>query len=338
MSVGSETIAAEFECDFVPASPAARSVNFGLSTAAQTSEALVKQLARRSAPAAAVSLMRPRQWIKNCLVIAAAVAAGALSREGVAPRVSMAFLAFCLLASGIYAINDVRDAPEDRAHPRKRFRPVAAGEMSPAAATVLGVALVVAGLALCAAARPLLTLVGAGYVALTLSYTLIWRKIVVLDVVAIGGGFVLRAVAGGVAAPVALSRWFLLVVSAAAVLVAAGKRLAESRRSTRSNEVKRRVLQSYPRWLLCSIIAASAGIAVFAYCIWAFKLTGAGGIPWRQLTIAPFAACLVRYGVMLTRGSGEAPEELLLTDRPLQLAGALWLVLFALSVSAASAT
>ena len=146
---------------------------------------------------AALATIRPRQWIKNLLVVAAAGAAGALGHDDVPVRVGLAGIAFCLLASGIYAINDVRDAPEDRLHPRKRHRPVAAGELDPRAATWMGVSLMVAGLALCAAVRPLLAVVGAGYLALTLSYTLIWRHVVVLDVFAIAGGFVLRAVRVG---------------------------------------------------------------------------------------------------------------------------------------------
>ncbi len=118
------------------------------------SESLVVGLARgpgggrapigaRRAPWRAVLLtVRPKQWIKNALVVAAAGAAGALGHDDVPVRVGLACVAFCLLASGIYAINDVRDAPEDRLHPRKRFRPVAAGELDPRVATLLGVALV----------------------------------------------------------------------------------------------------------------------------------------------------------------------------------------------------
>ena len=120
---------------------------------------------------AAIVTARPRQWIKNALVIAAAGAAGALGDDDVPVRVGLAFLAFCLLASGLYAINDVRDAEEDRRHPRKRLRPVAAGELDARSALALGAGLMLAGLALCAAVRPLLLLVGVGYLALTLSYT-----------------------------------------------------------------------------------------------------------------------------------------------------------------------
>jgi decaprenyl-phosphate phosphoribosyltransferase len=278
---------------------------------------------------------RPKQWIKNALVVAAAGAAGALGHDDVPVRVGLACAAFCLLASGIYAINDVRDAPEDRLHPRKRFRPVAAGELDPRVATLLGVALVAGGIVLAASVRPLLGVVAAAYVALTVSYTLALRRIAILDIAAIAGGFVLRAVAGGVAAPVTLSRWFVVVVTAAAVLVAAAKRHAELRRTEQAGIGGRSVLDQYGAARLRLIIAGSAALALFAYGVWAFARPDVGGIPWRPLTIIPFAACLARYGMLVRAGGGEAPEELLLRDRWLALFGVVWLVLFALGVHAA---
>ena len=290
---------------------------------------------RRRRLHAAVATLRPRQWIKNGLVVAAAGAAGALGHDDVPARVAFACVAFCMLASGIYTFNDVRDAAEDRLHPRKRYRPVAAGELDPASALGMGTALMLGAISLCWLVRPLLAVVGGGYVALTISYTMIWRQLPILDVVAIGGGFVLRAVAGGVAAPVALSRWFVLVVSAAAVLIAAGKRYAELRRSDRDSGPRRRVLTSYTPFLLGLIIGASATVALLAYSVWALELPAVHAIPWRPLTVLPFAACLLRYVALVRGGSGEAPEELLLGDRVLQLAGIAWLVLFALGVHAA---
>jgi decaprenyl-phosphate phosphoribosyltransferase len=297
---------------------------------------------RRGLALATIATLRPAQWIKNALVIAAAGAAGALGRDDVPLRVGLAFVAFCMLASGTYAINDVRDAAEDRLHPRKRFRPVAAGELSPRYATALGLVLIVAGLGVCAAARLPVVAVGAGYVALTLSYTLLWRHVLLLDILAIAGGFVLRAVAGGVAAPVVLSRWFVLVVTAAAVFVAAGKREAELRRTDAvvtagdpPGGARRRVLEGYTTARLRVILIGSALVALIAYCFWAFALPDIDGVPWRPLTIVPVAACLARYGMLLGAGAGEAPEDLVLRDGPLLLVGIAWLVLFALGVHAA---
>ena len=279
---------------------------------------------------------RPRQWIKNALVIAAAGAAGALGRDGVPLRVGLAFVGFCLLSAGIYALNDVRDVHEDRRHPRKRFRPVAAGELPRRAALGLGIGALVAGLALCFAIAPLLGLVGVGYLALTISYTVLWRHVAVIDIVVVAAGFVLRALAGGAAAPVTLSRWFVLVVTAAAFFIAAGKRHAELMRTTAGSAAApgRRVMRHYSERGLRLLLAGSGAVALFAYAVWAFNDIDA--LPWRLLTVIPFSACLIRYGILIRRGGGEAPEETLLSDRVLIAGGAIWLVLFSLSVHAAT--
>ncbi len=289
---------------------------------------------RRGPLRATLATIRPKQWIKNALVVAAAAAAGALGHDDVPVRVGLTCVAFCLLASGIYAINDVRDAAEDRLHPRKRHRPVAAGELDPGLALGLGVALALGGVVLAALVRPLVGLVAVGYLALTLSYTVALRRIVILDIVAIAGGFVLRAVAGGAAAPVTLSRWFVLVVTAVAVFVAAAKRQAELRRTEAGGTAGRPVLALYRAGWLRVILAGSAAVALAAYTMWAFAVPDIDDFPWRPLTLLPFAACLARYGVLVSSGAGEAPEELL-TDRWIALAGFVWLVVFALSVHAA---
>jgi decaprenyl-phosphate phosphoribosyltransferase len=201
---------------------------------------------------------------------------------------------------------------------------------------VFGVTLIVAGLVLAVVVRPLLGVVALGYAVLTVSYTVALRRIVILDIAAIAGGFVLRAVAGGVAAPVTLSRWFILVVTAAAVLVAAGKRQAELRRTERAGGAGRRVLAQYGAARLRLIVAGSAAITLFAYCVWALALPDVDGIPWRPLTIIPFAGGVLRYCALIGAGGGEAPEELVLGDRWLALAGITWLVVFAFGVHAAS--
>jgi decaprenyl-phosphate phosphoribosyltransferase len=290
---------------------------------------------RRSRPRALLALARPRQWVKNALVIAAPGAAGALGHDDVPVRVVLAAIVFCLISASIYALNDVRDRHEDRRHPRKRFRPVAAGEVAPREAVVFGIVLMIAGLILAAGVRPLLALVALGYVALTVSYTWVWRHLPVLDLVALAGGFVLRAVAGGVAAPVGLSRWFVLVITFAAIFVAVGKRLAESIRTTTSGHRARAVMRHYSPRRLRLLLSLSGAGALFAYCVWAFAVPTVNGIPWRPLTIIPFAVCLLRYARVVRAGGGEAPAEVLMSDRVLAAGGVAWLVLFVLGVNAA---
>jgi decaprenyl-phosphate phosphoribosyltransferase len=184
-----------------------------------------------------------------------------------------------------------------------------------------------------------LGVVGAGYVALTPSYTFVWRHIVVLDIVAVAGGFLLRALAGGVAAPVTLSRWFVLVVACAALFVAAGQRQAELLRTSGNpaadSRGARRVLSRYSPGGVRLLLAGSGACALFACSVWAFALPDVDGVPWRLLTVLPFTACLRRYGALVRNGAGEAPEEMLLSDRWLAIGALAWLLLFALSVHAA---
>ncbi len=289
----------------------------------------------RGRPRALLALARPRQWLKNALVIAAPGAAGALGHDDVPGRVLIACIAFCFISAGIYALNDVRDRHEDRRHPSKRLRPVAAGEIAPPDAVLFGCVLMVCGLVMCTAVTPLLTLVGFGYLALTVSYTWVWRHLPVLDLIALAGGFVLRALAGGVAAPVGLSRWFVLVVTCAAVFVATGKRLAELLRAIAGGTRGRRVLRRYSAAGLRRVLAVSQAGALFAYCVWAFELPDTDGVPWRLLTVIPFTVCLLRYGRIMRAGAGEAPEEVLMSDAVIAIGALAWLVLFGLSVNAA---
>lgn len=289
---------------------------------------------RRGRVRAMVALCRPRQWVKNCLVIGAPGAAGALGHDDVPGRILVACAAFCMISAGIYALNDVRDRHEDRRHPRKRLRPVACGEVEPRDAAAFGAVSVICGLILCTAVAPAVALVGLGYAALTVTYSWVWRHVPVLDLAALAGGFVLRAIAGGVAAPVGLSRWFVLVVTCAAVFVAAGKRLAELLGAATDGRRPRRVLRRYSARGLQSLLFAGGAGALFAYCVWAFQDHIADGVPWRLFTVIPFAVCLMRYGRLARAGVGEAPEEVLVSDRTIIVAGLLWLALFVMSVDA----
>lgn len=305
-------------------------------TAAAPAPPLLLPAPRRGPLMGLVALGRPRQWMKNLLVVAAAGAAGALGHDDVLGRVLAAGAAFCLISAGIYALNDVRDHHEDRGHPSKRLRPVAAQELTPRAATIAGLLWLAAGLAVCLAISPWLLLAAGGYIALTVSYTLLWRSVPVVELAALAGGFVLRALAGGAAGPTPLSVWFLLVVSFAAVFAATGKRLGELVRATAMHGSMRSVLRRYSPAGLRAVLALSGLGAICAYAAWALAGPAPGDLPWRALTFLPFAASLARYGRLATRGAAETPEQLVLTDRVLALSVAAWIVLFGLSVNASA--
>jgi decaprenyl-phosphate phosphoribosyltransferase len=292
-------------------------------------ELRVYETFRQRAPSwrVVIAACRPRQWFKNVLVTIAPGAAGVLVRPGAIAEVTGAFVAFCLLSSATYLVNDVRDREHDRRHPRKRTRPVAAGTLSPRDALRIAGILAVLGVAIALAIAPALAGVAACYLTLTASYSLSLRRIVVADIVAVAGGFVLRAVAGGAATGVALSRPFLLVTAACAVFLVTGKRYAELGDRGGRQRAGRATLRRYSRTALRRLLVAAATLGCLAYALWAFGRADAG--PWLELSVIPFAIWLGRYGLKLSAGAGEAPEELILGDPLLLVLGAAWAALFA---------
>jgi decaprenyl-phosphate phosphoribosyltransferase len=272
---------------------------------------------------------RPRQWSKNLLVLAAPTAAGVAATPAIALEVLAGFVVFCLLASATYLINDVRDHKQDRHHPTKRSRPVAAGELSPKAAVSAAAAMAVVGLSVAAIVRPALAAVGFAYLSLTGSYSMWWRRIVAADILAIAAGFVMRAAAGGAATNIGLSRWFLLVTSCGAIFLVAGKRYAEL--SDEGNGTPpRETLRRYSIGSLRLLIAASATAATVAYAGWA--LTRAQDHALYELSLLPFILWLGRYVELLAKGAGEAPEELILRDRALLALSVVWALVFLAAV------
>ena len=268
---------------------------------------------------------RPRQWAKNLLVLAAPAAAGAIDSPLVAAQVAGAFVVLCLISSATYLVNDVRDVEQDRIHPRKRFRPIAAGELSPAVAMKIAAALALGGILAAVAIRPALGAVAAGYLALTASYSLWLRHVVILDIVAIAAGFVLRALAGGVATDIYLSRWFVIVTGCCAVFLVAAKRYAELREHGGSGPM-RATLRMYSGAGLRLTLLTAATLAGAAYIGWA--VTRPAHLVWYVLSSMPFLLWLGRYAQLIGSGAGQAPEELILRDRVLLALSVVWGVLF----------
>jgi decaprenyl-phosphate phosphoribosyltransferase len=270
---------------------------------------------------------RPRQWARNILVFAAPSTGGVLFQPGTLSRTTMAFVVFCLAASGIYYVNDIVDRGADQAHPRKRRRPIAAGFLPVRVAAVtagllLGTALTVAVLTL--GAR-FVGVVGA-YIALAVVYTFILRSVVLLDIAAVAGGFVLRAVAGGVAVDVPLSSWFLIVACFGALFVAAGKRRSEHATLGPVRGGHRRTLDEYSDEYLRYILGSSSTVTIAAYCLWAFE-GEAGRSLQSGLSIIPFILGIYRYVMLMEGGRGGTPEELVLSDRSLLVFGVAWVLL-----------
>ncbi len=290
----------------------------------------------RSLPRALLAEARPKQWVKNLLVFAAPGAAGVLDQPAALRDASLAFVCFCLAASGTYYLNDAADVEADRLHPKKQLRPIAAGEIPLGTARVLGTAAIVGAVCLAAATNWHLAVVVAGYVALTTTYSLWMKHVAVLDVVGVAAGFVLRAIGGAAAVDVPISDWFFIVASFGSLFMVVGKRRAEVEELGEAAAEFRPTLGIYPPQYLAQLQSVSTSVVLVGYCLWAFEKAALSGasVPWFQISIVPFALAVLRYALLLDTGHGGAPEDVVLGDRTLQLMGLVWAAAFAVGVYA----
>jgi 4-hydroxybenzoate polyprenyltransferase len=250
-------------------------------------------------------------------------------------RAVLAFCIFCLLSGSMYLINDVRDRENDRRHPVKRFRPVAAGRLTPRAAITAAVGILVVSLALALALGPAFLMTALAYVALITVYTHGLKDVPILDVLVIAGGFVVRAVAGAVAIPVEISSWFLLCTTFLALFLALCKRRHELSSLGADALDHRAVLSHYSVALLDEMIALVAAGTVLSYCLYTMSAETVAkfGTRYLELTIPFVLYGVFRYLYLVhQRDAGGRPEVALLTDRPLLVNIALWLLVAVLVV------
>lgn len=279
-----------------------------------------------------LTAMRPRQWVKNLLVIAVPLAAGQLLDPPILAHTALAFVAMCAAASAVYLTNDILDREADRNHPKKRNRPIASGAVSVPVATGTAIVLALASVMVPAAVGSSgLSLLILAYLVLQATYVAWAKHQPVLDLACVAAGFVLRAVAGGVAADISISTWFLTVTGAAAMFVVAGKRYSEL--VTHGHEAgTRHGLREYSEGYLRFVWGVSVGIAVVFYCLWAAELGNGGTAMWARLSVIPFVLMLLRYARDVDAGTAEAPEDLVWGDRVLQVLGVVWAAMFVLQV------
>ena len=270
--------------------------------------------------------MRPKQWVKNVLVLAAPFVAGDFLTRGNALHLAVAFVAFSLAASGIYLVNDANDVEADRAHPTKRNRPIAAGIVPVKLALAVAVLLLVGSLALSLLASPQLLIVLAVYIAVQLAYCFWLKHQPVLDICIVASGFLLRAIAGGAATGIPLSQWFLLTAGFGSLFMVAGKRYAEMMLAEHTGAKIRKSLEAYSASYLRFVWALSATVLTVTYCLWAFEIREAHhNSVWSVISIVPFVVAVLRYAVDVDSGNGGAPDELALADRVLQVLAVLWI-------------
>lgn len=280
---------------------------------------------------------RPKQWIKNTLVVAAPAAAGRLFSAHALGQLALVFVLFTACAAAVYLVNDARDAEADRAHPTKRHRPVAAGHVPAPVAYGTGGALAV--LAPAAAAwltTPAVAMLLTAYLGMQLAYCVSLKHVLVLDLVVVTTGFLMRATAGGLALGIPLSRWFLITTGFGALFMVAAKRYSEAVQMAGRAGATRVLLTEYTPGYLRFVWQLAAGVAVLGYCLWALEAGGVphtGVLPWRQLSVVAFVLAVLRYAVFADRGTAGEPEEVVLGDRALALIGLAWLIMYGLAVA-----
>ncbi len=291
---------------------------------------LVAEVGERSAArswGAALRAMRPRQWTKNLLLFAGIVFAAKLGDGERWLEAGAAFAAYCAASSAAYLLNDVRDRDADRSHPLKRRRPLASGELRVGAAYVLAAVLAAVALALGLALGVESVALLLAFAAVQAAYTLGLKHVVVADVIAIAGLFVIRAVAGAVAVHVRISPWLLVCTGLLALFLALGKRRGELVLVESHATPGRRVLRTYSLPALDRLVTVVAAATVAVYAAYTVQAHDLRALP---VTVPLVAFGLGRYVYLLRqRGLGEEPDQVLVSDRPILLTVALWVIVCA---------
>ncbi len=269
--------------------------------------------------------LRPAQWTKNLIVFAPLIFAEKLHDANLFLAAAGCFLGFAFISSGSYLINDVLDRKADQLHPYKRARPVAAGKISALSAIVAASFLMPAGAFISYATRPSLLLPVLCYITIALAYSARLKRVPLLDIFAIAAGFVLRAVAGAVAVKVPVSTWFLLCTSLGALFLALEKRRHELSTLKDNAEAHRKGLTIYTPELVDRLEAVILPGLLTCYVLYSFQSIHG---QWMMLTVPFVLYGIMRYQLLssLPESWCGSPEQVILRDRPVQVAILLWLV------------
>ncbi len=278
--------------------------------------------------AALLEALRPKQWLKNVILFAALVFSRHTFDMPYVAKAVVATALFCLLASTGYLFNDLCDAAADREHPEKRKRPIASGRLPRSLAiAVMGAG----GIGSLTGAYALSTAFGAtctAYLVLTVTYTLHFKHLVILDVMGIAALFILRAVAGATAIDVVISPWFLICVAFLSLFLAMNKRLSELLLLEKAATQHRKNLGEYTPQLLERMINIVTAGAIMSYALYTFDVGAHPQRPSRLMLTIPFVLYgIFRYQYLVSRfGEGGAPEQTLISDRPMVINAALYAI------------
>jgi len=264
--------------------------------------------------------LRPKQWLKNVIVFAGLFFAEDFLVVSKILDTLAAFLLFCLVSSSGYLVNDVIDRNKDALHPRKRLRPIAAGRISPGTAIALAILLSVGSLAAAWNLNPLFFGILAAYLIFTYSYSLLLKRVIILDVLLIASGFVLRAIGGTIAAQEKVSSWLIICTIFLSLFLALTKRRSEVKTLGAQAAQVRSTLALYTVELLDQMINIVTAACLMAYALYTLDAGTVEKFGTRNLAFTlPFVIYgLFRYlYLVLHLNMGETPEVVLLHDRPI---------------------
>lgn len=266
-----------------------------------------------------LTMLRPTQWLKNLMLFFPPFLAGQALLPGMVARGAPLFISFCMVSSAGYLFNDLLDRERDRHHPKKRLRSLTSGTVTPSVAAVVAALLLVSGLALAAWFSARLALFAAGYAVLSISYSLVLKRMPVVDLFCIAGGFLIRLQAGGELFQVPISHWLFLTVFLLAVFLSAGKRLGELR--TLGGMIAgehRSSLSRYPDGFLTGTMYLTGAAVLVTYVMYTLQ---------KPNLVASVPLCLfglLRYLLRVSSGKGGDPTESLLHDWVLTAIGMIW--------------
>ncbi|MEI7834493.1 MAG: decaprenyl-phosphate phosphoribosyltransferase [bacterium] len=272
-----------------------------------------------------IMALRPRQWIKNLVVLAALLFTGFNHPAGMLLAMAVAVAVTCVISSLGYLINDLLDIEKDRQHPVKKHRPIASGRLQPHVVVIYAVVLAVIGLGGAYLISTKFLLVALAYMVITITYSTMWKHQVILDLICIAAGFVLRAYAGTVVLGVTLSPWMFVCVLLLALLLGLGKRRHELCLLKDGAKSHRPVLDDYNRAFIDQALAMMSSASVVTYAIYAINSPAAHDHPMLVLTVPVVIYGVLRYLYLIFYcDKGGQPEELFYTDKPLYLTVAIW--------------
>lgn len=276
--------------------------------------------------------MRPKQWTKNVVVFAPLIFDGKLFHLAQFSRTLLAFALFCLISSTVYIINDLADIEQDRLHPKKQTRPLPSGKLSPGMAKAGAAGLILISLPAALSLSTHFSLILLAYLALNVAYSFYLKHLVIIDVLVLAAGFVLR-VAGGVAVVQVerFSPWLYLVVTLGSLFLGFGKRRHELLLLEERADGHRAILAEYTVPFLDQLISLVTSTMVIAYSLYTFSAPNLPANHTMMLTIPFVLYGLFRYLYLIhVKQEGGAPDELLLSDKPLLLTGLLWVAMVVL--------